>query len=139
MKRPSPVGTDEAPPTQDARVGVNLSLYNTDCGKFEIRLRPCVDIIDNYLTNVVFVLKWPENSVNIINQSSNFTITQQGNVVSSGGYNYISFSSSLQLLLTGLQEAKHCIYSNTTSRALIRLCLRLLMMHGPIKTVWIIM
>ena len=37
---------------------VDIAIYNTGCGKFDIRLRPDKDITDSYLTDVRFSVKW---------------------------------------------------------------------------------
>jgi hypothetical protein len=69
---------------------VDIGLFETTCADFEVRLRPGMDITDAYLTNLVFTLKWPVGTVNLIDINSTF-VAQQGPVQQSGGYNYAIF------------------------------------------------
>ena len=74
---------------------IDIGLYNTTCGDFEIRLRPMQDINNTYLTNVQFAVKWPESTVNLINIASPvYGIQQQGPVVTTGGFNYAIFATA---------------------------------------------
>jgi hypothetical protein len=69
---------------------IDIGLFNTDCAGFEVRLKPEMDI-NSYLSNLQFTIKWPENTVEMINFSSDFELTQQGPVFVSGGFNYAVF------------------------------------------------
>ncbi|MCD4736861.1 MAG: T9SS type A sorting domain-containing protein, partial [Bacteroidales bacterium] len=70
---------------------IDIGLYSTTCGDFEVRLRPMQDITNNYLTNVQFAVKWPESTVNLTNISSPvYGLTLQY-VFTEGGYNYAVF------------------------------------------------
>jgi len=69
---------------------VDIGIFETTCADFEVRLLPKIDITDAYLTNLVFTIKWPENTVNLIDINSTY-VAQQGPVQQSGGYNYAIF------------------------------------------------
>lgn len=69
---------------------MNIGLYNVSCGKFRVDLKPGADV-ESYITNIQFTIKWPENSVELINFDSGYEIEQQGPVYISDGFNYAVF------------------------------------------------
>ena len=73
---------------------IDIGLFNTDCGDFEIEARPSVDLIGTTVTNIQFTVRWPENTVNLVNFISAFNIVQEGPVYQSGGFNYALFISA---------------------------------------------
>ncbi len=74
---------------------IDIGIYNTACGDFEVRCKSVLGIPGNYLTDILFAVKWPVTSPNasLINASSPvlFGIAQQGSTAQSGGYNYATF------------------------------------------------
>ena len=46
---------------------VDIGIFYTDCGDFEIRAKPLINLTGTSVTNVQFTLRWPENTVNLIN------------------------------------------------------------------------
>ena len=73
---------------------VDIGIFYTDCGDFEIRAKPLIDLTGTSVTNIQFTLSWPENSVNLFSFTSAFDIIQQGPVYQSGGLNYAVFISA---------------------------------------------
>ena len=73
---------------------VDIGIFNSDCGDFEIRAKPLINLTETSVTNIVFTVSWPENTVNLLNFTSAFNIVQQGPVYQSGGFNYAVFSSA---------------------------------------------
>ena len=59
-------------------MAVDIGIFNTGCADFEVRLKPHVDYPDNALTNIQFTIKWPANSVNLIDLVSGIGLAQQG-------------------------------------------------------------
>lgn len=72
---------------------MDIGLFNPFCGYFEVKLKPGANV-SSYLTNVQFTLKWPENSVEFINFSSDYEIEQQGPVYTEYDYNYAVFAGT---------------------------------------------
>jgi hypothetical protein len=73
---------------------VDIGIFNTDCGDFEIRSKPSVNLNGTTVTNIQFTVRWLENTVNFFNFTSTFYISQQGPVYQSGGYSYAIFTSA---------------------------------------------
>lgn len=71
---------------------INIGLFNPECSRFEVRLKPAIDFESN-ITNIQFTLKWPENSVEFIDFHSDYKLQQQGPVFSHDGFNYAVFVS----------------------------------------------
>ncbi len=83
-----------AGPTADF---IDIGLYATSCGDFEVVLRSTAAISNTNLTNVQFTVKWPITTpnvalTNIVADASYPLITQQGSTAQSGGYNYALFA-----------------------------------------------
>ncbi|MCD4679354.1 MAG: T9SS type A sorting domain-containing protein, partial [Bacteroidales bacterium] len=72
---------------------VDVGIFNTGCAEFEIRLKPNYNIPNNFITNLQFTVRWPENTVNVINTVSGFGLMPQTSGTS-GGYNYQIFASA---------------------------------------------
>lgn len=83
---PGPLDND--PPFQGTEI--DLGFYEVECGMFEIRLRPTEDV-DALLSQMQFTIKWPENTVEIVDVESSFFVNQQGNTFTDGGFNYAVF------------------------------------------------
>ena len=77
-----------------AKATIDIGLFNTDCAEFEVRITPSENILNSAVTNIQFAVKWPENTVNIINPSSDYDVTQQGPVIQNNGFNYAVFVST---------------------------------------------
>jgi hypothetical protein len=73
---------------------VDIGIFYTDCGDFEIRAKPLIDLTGASVTNIQFTISWPENSVSLFNFTSAYDIIQQGPVYQSGGLNYAVFISA---------------------------------------------
>jgi hypothetical protein len=71
-------------------VQFHIGLFNPVCSEFEVRIQPDQNIESN-ITNIQFTLKWPENTVELINLSSDYQLVQQGPVFIHSGYNYAVF------------------------------------------------
>jgi hypothetical protein len=71
---------------------IDIGLFSTSCSGFEVRLRPGANI-SSELTNLQFTIKWPENTVGLINFSNDYGLAQQGPVFNEGGFNYAVFVS----------------------------------------------
>ncbi len=88
---------------------IDIGLFNNDCAAFEVRLKPHVDYPDNALTNVQFTVKWPSSTVNLINFSSGFGVTQQGPVVIENDTNYAIFVSATAIPVNWTAETEYTI------------------------------
>ncbi|MDZ7742407.1 MAG: hypothetical protein U5Q03_11820 [Bacteroidota bacterium] len=73
-------------------VEVDIGLFNSDCSSFEVRLK-ANENINSSLTNLQFTIKWPENSVELINFASDLNLEQQGPVFTSNSHNYAVFAT----------------------------------------------
>lgn len=71
---------------------IEIGLFNTACGEFEVRLKPDKNI-ESKISNLQFTLKWPINSVELENFYTDFPLSQQGPVFDDDGYNYAVFVS----------------------------------------------
>jgi hypothetical protein len=69
---------------------IDIGLFNTACGAFEVRLKPGLPFVSS-ITNLQFALKWPAGTVDLVNFNSNFELEQQGPVFVNGGFNYAVF------------------------------------------------
>lgn len=78
---------------------IDIAIYNTTCGDFEVRVKPNTDIVDNYLTNIQFTIKWPDGTVNLTDISSSIGVTLQGSVVVDNDTNYAVFATATSLLI----------------------------------------
>lgn len=73
--------------TPKVDIGINV----TGCADFEVVLKPTVDLTSTTITNVQFTIKWPA-AVDLSNiDSTYYSISQQGNAVSVGGFKYATF------------------------------------------------
>lgn len=79
---------------KDSRAQIDIGLFNTDCAEFEVRVTPSGNILNSAVTNIQFTVKWPANTVNIINAVSNYDVQQQGPVIQYNGFNYAVFASA---------------------------------------------
>jgi len=89
---PSTHCTNTASQTATVNNTMQAGLYETGCGKFAVKLKPCSNINGNLLTDIQFTIKWPANTVNIINPVSSYSLTQQGAVTQYNNYNYITYA-----------------------------------------------
>ena len=78
---------------------VEIGLFNSACGEFEVRAKPNVDLLNTYVTNIQFTIKWPENSVDLTDFVSTFGLAQQGPVIQHEGFNYAIFISATGTLI----------------------------------------
>ena len=96
----------------------DIGLFNTSCGTYEVRLKPSLDIQSAY-TNLQFTLKWPENSVGLIDFESEYGIEKQGPAINHNGFNYAVFaavpSQWYQIDWEGNQEYVMLIFSHDGS------------------------
>ena len=79
-----------------------LAFIISDCGDFAVKCKSELGIVDGYLTNILFAVKWPETDPNasLINAASPlFTLIQQGSTVQSGAFNYAIFAAKPNVLL----------------------------------------
>jgi hypothetical protein len=88
---------------------IEIGLFNTDCADFEVRLKPHVDFPDNTLTNVQFTIKWPANSVNLIDFVTGFGVEQQGPVTVANDTNYTVFISATTYPVNWIAETEYTI------------------------------
>lgn len=88
------VGIEEIQPST-----IDIAIYHTTCGDFEVKLRPLGDISSNYITNIQFTLKWPANTVNLSNFYSDFGVGLQG-VYVENDTNYAIFVSAAYSAIT---------------------------------------
>ncbi len=72
---------------------VDIGIYYKVCGDFEILAKPTTDFTGTSITNIQLTIRWPVNTVNLINFNSAFGLYQQGPVYQSGGFNYSIFIS----------------------------------------------
>ena len=61
---------------------IDIGIFNTDCGDFEVRAKPLIDFTGTSATNIQFTIRWPENTVNLINFTSAFNIFNKGRYIS---------------------------------------------------------
>ena len=73
---------------------VDIGIFYTGCGDFEIRAKPLNNLSGTTVTNIQFTVRWPANTVNFFNFTSSFFLSQQGPVYQSGGYSYAIFTSA---------------------------------------------
>jgi hypothetical protein len=90
---------------------VDIALYYTDCGDFEVRAKPLINLSGTSVTNIVFTLKWLENSVNLLNFTTAFNIVQQGPIYQSGGYNYAIYTSATPASITWTAGTEYLLLS----------------------------
>ena len=88
---------------------IDIGLFNTDCANFEVKLKPHVDYPGNVLTNVQFTIKWPANTVNLMDFSSGFGVAQQGPVVVTNDTNYAVFVSAANVPIDWTTETEYTI------------------------------
>lgn len=90
---------------------IGIAVYNNDCGNFEVRLKPSLELLNSTLSNVQFTLKWPTNTVNLINFYSDFGLTQQGPVFIENDTNYIIFVSATPIPINWIADTEYTILS----------------------------
>ena len=81
---------------------IDIGIYNIGCGDFVVKCKSELGIVDGYLTDILFAVKWKETDPNalLINAAAPlFTLTQQDVTEQSGGYNYATFSAQPNVLL----------------------------------------
>lgn len=91
--------------------GIDIGLELISCGKFEVKLRPDINISNNHLTNIQFTLKWPTNTVSLVNFNSNFGVTQQGPVIIENDTNYAIFVSASSIPISWTADTEYTIMS----------------------------
>ena len=79
--------------------GIDIGLYNSRCGFYDVNLRPTVDITNSYISNIQFTLRWPANTVEFLNIDSDFNIEQQGPVYTDDNFNYAIFVTTTPTLV----------------------------------------
>lgn len=99
----SSVGIEESQPST-----IDIAIFHTTCGDFEVKLRPSRDITDNYLTNIQFTLKWPANTVNLNNFYSDFGVSLQS-VSIENDTNYAIFASAAYSGITWTTGSEYTI------------------------------
>lgn len=67
---------------------IDIGVFSEGCSGFVVKVKPTYSISSD-LTNLQFTIKWPENTVDMSNFDSDFGLTQQGPVITEGGFNYI--------------------------------------------------
>ncbi len=88
-----------------------MPLYNTTCGDFEVKIIPRSNITDNYLTNLQFTIKWPANTVNLVNFSTTYGVALQGTVNIENDTNYAVFVSTSNQLINWDANTEYTILS----------------------------
>jgi len=71
-----------------SRGEIDMGIFSTTCADLEVRLRPQVDYLNTYVTNIQFTIKWKTGTVDLINESSAFGIEQQGPTIVYNDTNY---------------------------------------------------
>jgi hypothetical protein len=84
--------TDAAAQTETNNPQVDIGLFNPECGKFEVRLRPATTF-EAAVSNIQFTLKWPANTVSLTDFESDFNLEQQGPTLVEGDFNYAVFAT----------------------------------------------
>ncbi len=109
---PSTTGTDNgADLTINAIPAIDIAVYNTNCGDFEVKLIPRLNITDNYLTNLQFTIKWPANKINLVNFSTTYGVALQGTVNIENDTNYAVFVSTSNQLINWDANTEYTILS----------------------------
>ena len=90
---------------------IDAGIFNTSCGNFEVRVKPGVNYAGTTLTNIQFTIKWPANSVNLINFASGFGIQQQGPIHVVSGINYAVFVSTPLVSVDWLAGTEYTVLS----------------------------
>jgi len=93
---------------------VNLGLFNTTCGDFEVRVKPTADFSSVILTNLTFTLKWPDdqaNPINLVDFSSDYDVVLQSPVVTENNTNYAIYSSTTGLQVDWLADVEYTVLS----------------------------
>ncbi len=88
----------EITPTVGAEQGhapvLDIAIYNTTCGKFDVRLKPDKDISTDNLSNIRFSVKWSTSTGVVLEDVVNsFGIDITG-TSTDGGYNYALFEGT---------------------------------------------
>ncbi len=91
--------------------GIDIAVYNTSCGKFDVTLKPDVNISDNSISNIQFTIKWPANTVNLLNFSSNYGVELQGNFFIENDTNFAIFVSATPIPINWSAESEYTILS----------------------------
>jgi len=91
--------------------GIDIGIENISCGKFAVKLKPADDISNNYLTNVQFTIKWPANTVNLIDFETDFGVFQQGPLFIENDTNYAIFVSTSTFPIDWIAENEYTILS----------------------------
>ena len=63
---------------------VDIGIFNTGCGDFEIRAKPLTNLTGTTVTNIQFTVRWPANTVNFFNFTSSLLFKSTGTGVSIG-------------------------------------------------------
>ncbi len=91
--------------------GIDIAVYNTSCGKFDVTLKSDVNISDNSISNIQFTIKWPANTVNLLNFSSNYGVELQGNFFIENDTNFAIFVSATPIPINWSAESEYTILS----------------------------
>jgi hypothetical protein len=91
--------------------GIDIAIHNPSCGQFDVTLKPDVDISDNTISNIQFTIKWPVNTVNLLNFSSDYGVALQGNVAVENDTNYAVFVSATPIPIDWSAETEYSILS----------------------------
>lgn len=70
-------------------IQIHIGLYETECARFEVRLKPDIDI-EKGISNIQFAIKWPAGTVDLLDFESDFELDWQY-VEDEGGYSYAVF------------------------------------------------
>jgi hypothetical protein len=90
---------------------VDIGIFNTGCGDFEVRAKPLSGLTGTSLTNIQFTVRWPGSTVNLVNFISAYNLAQQGPVYQSGGFNYAIFSSATPIPISWTAGIEYVLLS----------------------------
>ncbi len=92
-------------------VTVDIGLFTAGCGDFVIKARPSDDLTGTSVTNLQFTLRWPANTVNLLNFSSDYAITRQGPVYQSAGFNYAVYAMATAVPINWVSGNEYSLLS----------------------------
>ena len=90
---------------------IDIAIYSIQCGDFEVKLRPNSEIPVNTITNIQFTLKWPANSVDLIDFYSEYKVELQGSVIIENDTNYAIFVSATTVPISWFSGMEYPILS----------------------------
>jgi hypothetical protein len=97
-------GADEG-----SRGEIDMGIFSATCADLEVRLKPQVDYLNTYVTNIQFTIKWKTGTVDLINESSAFGIEKQGPTIVYNDTNYAVYVTVEGTLISWTAGEEHTV------------------------------